>query len=165
MFYQDAQRASRLLELTLTSRGKGTDNVVPMCGFPHHQLEPYTARLVRADQRVAICDQVEDPKKAKGLVRREVVRVVTPGTMTDPDQLDATSNAWIAAVAVTAERLGAAFLDLSTGEFLAWDCAASEELGWKRLGERLRAFAPREIVHAAGVDWPDRRVRSAVTPC
>ena len=79
MFYQDAQRASGLLELTLTSRGKGTDNAVPMCGFPHHQLEPYTARLVRADQRVAICDQVEDPKKAKGLVRREVVRVVHRG--------------------------------------------------------------------------------------
>ena len=156
MFYQDAQRASGLLELTLTSRGKGTDNVVPMCGFPHHQLEPYTARLVRADQRVAICDQVEDPKNAKGLVRREVVRVVTPGTVTDPDQLDATANAWIAAVVQSAAHLGAAFLDLSTGEFLAWDCHETTELGWSRLAERVRAFAPREIVHAAGFVWPDR---------
>jgi len=95
MFYEDAKEASRILELTLTARGKGTDNVVPMCGFPHHQLEAYTARLVRADQRVAICDQVEDPRKAKGLVRREVVRVVTPGTVTDPAQLDAKRNAWM----------------------------------------------------------------------
>ncbi len=156
MFYQDAQRASGLLELTLTARGKGTDNVVPMCGFPHHQLEPYTARLVRADQRVAICDQVEDPKKAKGLVRREVVRVVTPGTVTDPDQLDATANAWIAAVVQGRANLGAAFLDFSTGEFLAWDCDATTETGWNRLAERVRAFAPREIVHAAGFVWPER---------
>jgi DNA mismatch repair protein MutS len=155
MFYQDAQRASGLLELTLTARGKGTDNVVPMCGFPHHQLEPYTARLVRADQRVAICDQVEDPKKAKGLVRREVVRVVTPGTVTDPDQLDATANAWIAAIAHSTSRSGAAFLDLSTGEFLAWDCEEAGEAGWARLAERLRAFGPREIVHAGGLAWPD----------
>jgi DNA mismatch repair protein MutS len=156
MFYQDAQRASGLLELTLTSRGKGTDNVVPMCGFPHHQLEPYTARLVRADQRVAICDQVEDPKKAKGLVRREVVRVVTPGTVTDPDQLDATANCWISAIVASATHLGAAFLDLSTGEFLAWDCDETTGAGWNRLVERVRAFAPREIVHAAGFVWPDR---------
>jgi len=156
MFYQDAQRASGLLELTLTSRGKGTDNVVPMCGFPHHQLEPYTARLVRADQRVAICDQVEDPKKAKGLVRREVVRVVTPGTVTDPDQLDATANAWIASVVETGARLGAAFLDLSTGDFLAWDCDETTATGWNRLAERVRAFAPREIVHAESFVWPQR---------
>ncbi|TDI45293.1 MAG: DNA mismatch repair protein MutS [Acidobacteria bacterium] len=156
MFYEDAQRASGLLELTLTARGKGTDNVVPMCGFPYHQLEPYTARLVRAEQRVAICDQVEDPKQATGLVRREVVRVVTPGTVTDPDQLDATANAWIASVAESAGRLGAAFLDLSTGEFLAWDCHEPTETGWNRLTERVRAFAPREIVHAAGFAWNDR---------
>ena len=160
MFYQDAQRASGLLDLTLTSRGKGTDNVVPMCGFPHHQLEPYTARLVRADQRVAICDQVEDPKKAKGLVRREVVRVVTPGTVTDPDQLDATANAWIASVVASGASLGAAFLDLSTGEFLAWDCDSAAEAAWDRLAERVRAFAPREILHADDLAWPERAAPS-----
>jgi DNA mismatch repair protein MutS len=156
MFYEDAQRASGLLELTLTARGKGTDNAVPMCGFPYHQLEPYTARLVRADQRVAICDQVEDPKKAKGLVRREVVRVVTPGTVTDPDQLDATANAWIASLVESAGRFGAAFLDLSTGEFLAWDCDETMEVGWSRLAERVRAFSPREIVHGIGFAWGDQ---------
>jgi DNA mismatch repair protein MutS len=74
MFYDDAQEASRLLELTLTARGKGTDHVAPMCGFPHHQVDAYTARLVRAGRRVAVCEQVEDPRKTKGLVRREVIR-------------------------------------------------------------------------------------------
>src|SRR5262249_19432451 len=77
MFFEDARLASRTLDLTLTARGKGTANAAPMCGFPHHQLDAYTAKLVRAGHRVAICDQVEDPRKAKGLVRREVVRIVT----------------------------------------------------------------------------------------
>ncbi len=149
MFYEDAKLASRLLELTLTARGKGTDNVVPMCGFPHHQLEPYTAKLVRADRRVAICDQVEDPKKAKGLVRRDVVRIVTPGTITDPSQLDAKLHSWICGIATAADRTGAAFLDLSTGEFLAWETAAAGELA-----ELLRDFAPREIIHPEEYQWP-----------
>jgi DNA mismatch repair protein MutS len=155
MFYEDARVASRLLELTLTARGKGTDNVVPMCGFPHHQLEAYTARLVRADQRVAICDQVEDPRKAKGLVRRDVVRIVTPGTVTDPSQLEAKDNAWLCAVAVASRRLGAAFLDLSTGEFLAWESGSDEVGGWTELAERLRAFSPREIIHAETMEFPE----------
>jgi DNA mismatch repair protein MutS len=111
MFYEDAKVASRLLELTLTARGKGTDNVVPMCGFPHHQLDAYAARLVRANRKVAICDQVEDPKKAKGLVRREVIRVITPGTINDPAELEPKSNVWIAALATVDGRPGAAFLD------------------------------------------------------
>jgi DNA mismatch repair protein MutS len=152
MFFEDAERASRLLELTLTARGKGTDKVVPMCGFPHHQLEAYTARLVRADQRVAICEQVEDPKKAKGLVRREVVRTVTPGTVTDPGQLEAKQNVWLCGVASAGGRLGAAFCDLSTGELMAWESAA-DATRWAALAERLRDFEPREIVHAEGFDW------------
>jgi DNA mismatch repair protein MutS len=155
MFYEDAKLASRLLELTLTARGKGTDNVVPMCGFPHHQLEAYTARLVRAGQRVAICDQVEDPRKAKGLVRREVVRIVTPGTVTDPEQLEAKDNAWVGAVATASKRLGAAFLDLSTGEFLAWESATDAAEAWVALAERLREFTPREIIHAEDFEFPE----------
>jgi DNA mismatch repair protein MutS len=149
MFYEDAQHASRLLELTLTARGKGTQNAVPMCGFPHHQLEPYTARLIKADQRVAICDQVEDPKQAKGLVKREVVRIVTPGTMTDPTQLDAKSNVWIASAFKSKDRVAAAFLDLSTGEFFAWDRTATgsnDPDAWRALADRLRTFAPREVL-------------------
>ncbi len=155
MFFEDAQTGSRLLELTLTARGKGTDNVVPMCGFPYHQLEPYTARLVRARQKVAICEQVEDPKTAKGLVRREVVRVITPGTVNDPAQQDAKENLWLAAVATAGGKLGCAFLDASTGEFLAWESAEGAGEPWRDLADRLRAFAPREIVHPQSFDWSE----------
>ncbi|HKQ59873.1 MAG TPA: hypothetical protein VJS92_01235, partial [Candidatus Polarisedimenticolaceae bacterium] len=152
MFYEDAQLASRLLELTLTARGRGTEHVAPMCGFPHHQLDAYTARLVRGGQRVAICEQIEDPRQARGLVRRAVVRVVTPGTLTDPAALEAKSNLWIAGVATCGRQLGAAWLDPSTGEFLAWESAADDADPAASLRDRLRAFAPREIVHPQ--DYP-----------
>jgi len=153
MFHEDAEVASRALDLTLTARGKGTANAAAMCGFPHHQLDAYTAKLVRSGHRVAVCDQVEDPKTAKGLVRREVVRIVTAGTLDDPNELDARANAWIAAVASLPGRVGAAFLDASTGEFTAW-----EETGpaaWESLKDRLDAFGPRELVVPEDLVWPD----------
>ncbi len=153
MFHDDAEVASKALDLTLTARGKGTANAAPMCGFPHHQLDAYAAKLVRCGHRVAVCDQVEDPKTAKGLVRRQVVRIVTPGTLDDPNELDARANRWIAAVAAEAGRVGAAFLDASTGEFVAWEEAGTN--AWGSLGERLAAFAPREIVHAENLAWPE----------
>ena len=153
MFFEDAELASRALDLTLTARGKGTANVAPMCGFPHHQLDAYAAKLVRSGHRVAVCDQTEDPKKAKGLVRREVVRVVTPGTLDDPNELDARANSWIAAVTSFGGRVGAAFLDATTGEFLAWESSAPD--AWARCRERLEAFAPREIVLPSDLAWPD----------
>jgi len=158
MFYDDAQDASRLLELTLTARGKGTENVTPMCGFPHHQVDSYTAKLVRAGRRVAICEQMEDPRKVKGLVKREVIRVVTPGTVTDPAQLEAKANAWAVAVAQVGAAVGAAFLDASTGEFLAWQSGPDAD-AWQQLAERIEAFAPREIVHGEGFPWPEAQKR------
>jgi DNA mismatch repair protein MutS len=153
MFHDDAEVASKALELTLTARGKGTANAAPMCGFPHHQLDAYAAKLVRSGHRVAVCDQVEDPKLAKGLVRREVVRIVTPGTLDDPNELEAAANSWIASVAAIPGRLGAAFLDASTGEFLAWEDASPD--AWEKLTERLEAFAPRELVHPEDLVWPE----------
>src|SRR5471030_2165257 len=100
MFYEDALVASRALELTLTSRSKdAAGNGIPMCGLPFHAMDGYLAKLVRKGFRVAICEQVEDPKKAKGLVRREVVRVVSPGTLTDANYLDAREPAFLMAVA------------------------------------------------------------------
>ncbi len=153
MFHEDAEIASKLLDLTLTARGKGTANAAPMCGFPHHQLDAYAAKLVRSGHRVAVCDQVEDPKLAKGLVRREVVRIVTPGTLDDPNELDARANTWIGAIALVTGRVGAAFLDASTGEFVAWEDAGTQ--AWKRFGERLDAFAPRELVHGDDLVWPE----------
>jgi DNA mismatch repair protein MutS len=165
MFYEDAQEASRLLNLTLTARGKGTDHAAPMCGFPHHQLDSYTAKLVRAGKSVAICDQVEDPRTAKGLVRRDVVRVVTPGTLTDPEELESRENSWIAAIAATGTALGASFLDVSTGEFLAWQSSADGDR-WDALADRLLAFGPKEIVHPQDFPWSEsfraERTRSSV---
>ena len=162
MFHDDAEVASRLLDLTLTARGKGTANAAPMCGFPHHQLGAYTAKLVRGGHRVAVCDQVEDPKLAKGLVRREVVRIVTAGTLDDPNELEATANTWIASVATTPGRVGAAFLDASTGEFVAWEDSGAD--AWTGLAERLEAFTPRELVHPEGLDWPEAS-RAAAEGC
>ena len=99
MFYEDALTAARALDLTLTSRSKDAGgNGIPMCGVPHHAADGYVARLVRKGFRVAICEQVEDPRKAKGLVRREVVRVVSPGTLTDANYLDAREPAFLMAI-------------------------------------------------------------------
>src|SRR5713101_7075696 len=121
IFYEDALVAARALELTLTSRSKYADGGgIPMCGVPFHAVDGYIARLVKKGFRVAICDQVEDPRKAKGIVKREVVRVVSPGTLTDAGYLDAREPAFLLALAPqSGSGLGAALLDLSTGEFSA----------------------------------------------
>src|SRR5262245_9320862 len=124
MFYEDALVAVRALDLTLTSRSKDANGTaVPMCGVPYHAADTYIARLVKKGYRVAICEQVEDAKKAKGLVTREVVRVVSPGTLTDAAYLDAREPAFLMAIVAiggTAGRTleyGVALVDVSTGEF------------------------------------------------
>src|ERR671917_2873410 len=120
MFYEDALVAARALDLTLTSRSKDAGgNGIPMCGVPYHALDGYLARLVRKGYRVAVCEQVEDPKKAKGLVRREVVRVVSPGTLTDAAHLDARQPAFLMSILAASgtAAFGVALIDLSTGEF------------------------------------------------
>src|SRR5499426_3742102 len=123
MFYDDALVASKALSLTLTSRGRGTRNEAPMCGVPYHAADSYVARLIGQGHRVAICDQVEDPRAAKGIVRRAVTRVVSPGTVTDPAQLRAAEPNYIAAIRAGRGRrpggaaYGCAYLDLSTGDF------------------------------------------------
>src|SRR5690606_30687909 len=114
--------ASRVLELTLTSRAKDAQGAsIPMCGVPFHALDAYLGRLVKKGYRVAICDQVEDPRKAKGIVRREVTRVVSPGTFTDAGYLEAREPVFLAAIATPVSNgvWGLAFLDVSTGQFLA----------------------------------------------
>src|SRR3977135_2312800 len=118
MFYEDALVAARALELTLTSRSRDANGGgIPMCGVPFHAVDGYITRLVKKGFRVAICDQVEDPRQAKGLVRREVVRVVSPGTLTDASYLDAREPAFVMAVTSGGgDRYGAALLDLSTRE-------------------------------------------------
>lgn len=129
LFHEDAQVAAKVLGLTLTSRDKGSTNPVPMAGFPFHALEGYLRKLIAAGHRAAICDQVEDPKAAKGMVRREVTRIVTPGTLTDEALLDPKENNFLAAVCPMKGRIGLAWLDLSTGVFQCMDVAGQQEAG------------------------------------
>lgn len=128
MFFEDAVTAAQALDITLTSRGKVREESIPMCGFPYHAAAPYIARLIEKGFKVAICEQVEDPKLAKGVVRREVARVVTPGLVMDPDSLPADENNYLAALALLPEALGMAFLDISTGEFRVARTADREAL-------------------------------------
>src|SRR5205807_1435173 len=115
--FEDAEVAARVLGLTLTSRDKS----IPMAGFPHHALDNHLRKLLHAGHRVAICDQVEDPALAKGLVRREVTRVVTPGTLTEDDLLDPRQANHLVSVVPRGPVLGLAWVELSTGQFLAAD--------------------------------------------
>ncbi len=117
MFFEDAQIASRVLGITLTCRNKNADNPIPMAGIPVKAADGYLAKMIRAGYRVAICEQVEDPRKAKGLVARKVVRIVTPGTLTEDDVLDERSNNFLAAVMPGKKQYGLAWVDLSTGLF------------------------------------------------
>lgn len=144
LFYDDAKVAARTLNLALTSREKG-ENPVPMAGFPHHQLENYLGKLIAAGMRAAVCDQVEDPKKAQGLVRRQVTRVVTPGTLTDDALLDPRQNNYLAAVA-PGEPVGLAWVDLSTGRFVAAAFPPSQ------LADQLARIAPAECLLAEGAE-------------
>ncbi|MBI3491060.1 MAG: DNA mismatch repair protein MutS [Acidobacteria bacterium] len=148
MFYEDALVAARALELTLTSRSKDSNGGgIPMCGVPFHAVDAYIARLIKKGFRVAICDQVEDPRKAKGLVKREVVRVVSPGTLTDANYLDAREPAFLMAIAPTNGTMGVALLDLSTGEFSAAEYAGAD--GRQALVDELAVLKPREILAPA----------------
>jgi DNA mismatch repair protein MutS len=136
LFDDDAQTAARVLGLTLTSRDKS----VPMAGFPHHQLEQYLQKLLRLGHRVAVCDQVEDAAAAKGLVKRDVTRVVTPGTVTEDDLLDPRASNHLVALHPEIEQVGLAWVDLSTGQFHA------AEVPWPRLADELMRLAPAESI-------------------
>ena len=117
MFFEDAEIASRELDIALTSRDKGQEDSVPLCGVPWHSSQPYISKLIRKGYRVAVCEQVEDPRNAKGLVKREVVRVLSPGLTDDPEALEAKENNFLMSLAPGGDGLGLGFLDLSTGEF------------------------------------------------
>ena len=119
LFYEDAKTAARELEITLTARSKERGTPVPMCGVPYHAAESYIARLIQKGYRVAICDQMEDPRFAKKLVKREITRIVTPGTATEAALLRSHENNYLAAAIMRERRAGLAHVDVSTGEFLS----------------------------------------------
>ena len=136
MFFEDAKVVSKVLGLTLTSRQNG----VPMAGFPWHAAEPYIRKLISANYRVAICEQVQDPKEAKGVVDRDVIQVVTPGTVTSESMLEDKRSNYLAAVCVEARQAGIAWVDLSTGRFLV------HETPEKQIAEMLAVLSPSEIL-------------------
>ena len=144
LFFDDALTGSRELQITLTARHKESGNPVPMCGVPHHSAANYIARLVRKGYRVAICEQTEEAGKTKKLVRREVVRIVTPGTPIDPQLLEAREPVFLASICSAGETIGAAFLDISTGEFRVTQEAGRDS--WTRIRAALESYAPRELL-------------------
>jgi len=117
MFFDDAVTAAPVLDIALTSRNKGKEDAVPLCGVPWHSASGYIARLIENGFKVAVCEQMEDPRQAKGVVKRDVVRVVTPGLVLEPDNLRAKENNFLASVCVREGTYGLAFLDISTGDF------------------------------------------------
>ena len=142
MFFEDAERAAPLLDLVLTARHKGQENEAPMCGVPYHAADAYIAKLIKSGFRVALCEQVEEPAAAKGLVKREVVRVYTPGTATESAIVER-ETCYLLSLVPNGERLGAAYLDVSTGDFFVTSYASAEDA---RLSDDVARFAPREAI-------------------
>jgi DNA mismatch repair protein MutS len=153
LFFDDAVLAARELQITLTSRNKEKGVAIPMCGVPYHAAEGYISKLIRRGFKVAVCEQVEDPRLAKTLVRREVTRVVTPGTAAD-SSLNAEENNFLAAVATVGDRVGFAALDLSTGEFRATEFGG--ELAGRRVQEELEQLRPKEMLYGSSVPLLER---------
>ena len=152
MFYEDAHKASAILNIALTSRDKTSSNPIPLCGVPHHASMGYIAKLLQAGLTVALCEQVEDPKLVKGLVRREVVRLYTPGTLYDPELLNTNQSNFLAALSVSLSQgtgiqiIGVAAIELSTGEF--WIREFSGEQAWEDFIDELTRVAPRELLYS-----------------
>ncbi len=152
MFGRDAEIASGILEIVLTTRDKKGSNPMPMCGIPHHALENYIGKLLKAGHRVVICDQVEDPRLARGLVRRDITRIVTPGTLLEDNLLNSRENNFLCAIAEIGDAVSAALVDVSTGEFKVGLHHGPDR--WQDLEDDLDLFRPREIIHAEGFEIP-----------
>ena len=159
MFFKDALTVSKELEITLTGKECGLEERAPMCGIPYHALENYLYRLVQKGYKVAIAEQMEDPKLAKGLVKREVIRVVTPGTITSAQALDETKNNYLMGIVYIDERFGIAVSDISTGDFLVTEVETERELA-----DEINKFSPSEIIcndafFVSGVDTEEVKNR------
>ena len=144
LFFDDAIIGAREMEITLTARHKERGTPIPMCGIPHHAVTGYIAKLVKKGFRIAICEQTEDPKSTTKLVKREVVRVVTPGTALESQLLEAKQNNYLASICGAGSGMGLAVLDLSTGEFLATEFLG--ESAWQKIQEQIEIFSPRELI-------------------
>ncbi len=160
LFFDDAILAAKELQITLTSRNKEKGIAVPMCGVPYHAAEAYIGKLIRKGFKVAICEQMEDPRQAKKLVRREVTRVVTPGTAAD-SSLGSEENNFLAALAQVGDRVGFAALDLSTGEFRATEFSGEGAL--RRVQEELEQLRPKELLYGSAAPLFENNYSRRVT--
>ena len=163
MFFDDALTVTKELELTLTGKDCGLEERAPMCGVPYHAAETYIARLIERGYKVAVCEQVEDPKLAKGLVKREVIRIVTPGTTMDSASLDEARNNYLMSIAFVEDHFGCAVADISTG-----DCFVTETDRLRKLIDEINKFCPREIIcneafAMSGADITDLRERMGIS--
>ena len=158
MFYEDAQRASKILDITLTSRQSDEDGPIPMCGVPRHAADAYLGRLLEASLKVAVCEQVEDFAEAQGVVRREVVRILSPGTNSDPNFLESKEGCYLAGIAPGNRGgepgWGLALADISTGEFRA--CEVRGEKADALLADEFERLRPREILCPKDLEAPPR---------
>ena len=163
MFFDDAITASRELEITLTGKNCGLEERAPMCGVPYHAVDSYLSRLVAKGYKVAICEQMEDPATAKGLVKREVVRIVTPGTTVDPQALDETKNNYIMCVAYIGDSYGVSVADVTTGEYFVTEIGDSGQLF-----DEITHLMPSELIcneafYMSGMDLDDLKGRLGIT--
>lgn len=159
MFFEDALTASRELEITLTGKDCGLEERAPMCGVPYHALEGYLSKLVQKGYKVAIGEQVEDPKTAKGLVKREVIRVVTPGTITNSQALEESKNNYLMGIVYTDGIFGISVADVSTGDYLVTEVKSE-----RNLIDEIYKFSPSEIIcneafYMSGIDLDDLKNR------
>jgi len=162
MFFEDAYTVSKELELTLTGKSCGLEERAPMCGVPFHAVDSYLSRLVQRGYKVAICEQVEDPKFAKGLVKREVTRIVTPGTISSQEALEESKNNYICSIVHLQNRIGVAFADITTGDFLETEVETN-----KNLYDEIMRFMPAEIIcnqafMVCGIDIEDLKSRLGI---
>ena len=141
MFFDDAKTASKELELTLTGKNCGLEERAPMCGVPFHAVEGYLSKLVSRGYKVAICEQMEDPAQAKGLVKREVIRVVTPGTNLNVQALDESRNNYIMSIVYVSDRFGVSFADVTTGDYFVTELDSV-----RKLMDEIYKFSPKEVI-------------------
>ena len=159
MFFDDALTCSRELEITLTGKNCGLEERAPMCGIPFHAVEGYLSKLISKGYKVAICEQVEDPKQSKGLVKREVTRIVTPGTNLNTQTLDETKNNYLMCIIYTPNAYGISIIDVTTGDFYVTEVENS-----RKLLDEINKFTPSEIIcnesfYVSNVDMDDLRER------
>ena len=156
-FDEDAKLASRELEIVLTSREMGKGHRVPMAGIPFHALDNYLARLINRGHKVAICEQVTKPGETKGLVQREVIRVVTPGTVVEPSLLDSKTNNYLVSLVLGDEEIGIAYVDITTSEF------ATTQVAFHRTVPELERLRPSEIITAKSSELSGLELNATVT--